>query len=194
MREFADIEQELRLEKFLDSRNGTLYCVAVGPGAPRLLVRRFDRDLPPSFVPVYASLLAAASAWIATDPELAALVWVEQPKELGRDFLARRHVNATSLDAYMETDPEEDPPEAPPELEAMQQRFLDRRAHLQTARDRLLATVLSRSILERTTKTMYEERTEQFVIADLRPTRDELEDWQRIDEASRPPDEGVEES
>jgi hypothetical protein len=96
MRKFADIELELQLMKFTDSANGTLYCVPVSPGAPRLVVRRFDRALPPSLVTAYARLITDAAVWIAADPELAKLVRIEQPTEIGSDYIARRHMNATS--------------------------------------------------------------------------------------------------
>jgi hypothetical protein len=177
MREFADIERQLRLMKFTDSVNGTLYCVPVSPGAPRLIVRRFDGALPPSLVSAYAGLIADAAAWIAADPELAKLVRIEQSAEIGTDYIARRHVNATSLDAFLETDPDEDPPESPPELSQMQARFRERTKLAASAREALLISILERSILERSRKTFYDSEAEQFVVADLRPTRDELERW-----------------
>jgi hypothetical protein len=178
MREFADIERELQLMKFTDSRNGTLYCVPVAPGAPRLIVRRFDGEVPPSLVPAYAGMIAAAAAWIAADPQFAKLVRIEQPTEIGREYIARRHVNATSLDAFLDPDPDEDPPEAPPELAQMQARFRERTKSASDAHEALLAAILARSILERSLKTFYDHEAEQFVIADLRPTRAELERWQ----------------
>jgi len=180
MREFADIERELHLTKFTDSENGTLYCVPVAPGAPRLIVRRFDGELPPSLVPTYVGMIAAAAAWIAADPDLAKLVRIEQPTEIGREYVARRHFNATSLDAFLETDPDEDPPEPPPELAQMQVRFRDRTTAARDARESLLTSVLARSILERSLKTFYDHDAEQFVIADIKPTRAELERWQAL--------------
>jgi hypothetical protein len=62
MREFADIKRQLQLIKFTDSANGTLYCVPVSPGAPRLIVRHFDQALPPSLVTAYARLIIDAAA------------------------------------------------------------------------------------------------------------------------------------
>jgi hypothetical protein len=180
MRKFADIERELHLMKFTDSANGTLYCVPVSPGAPRLIVRHFDRDLPPSLVTPYARMIADAAAWIAADPELARLVRTEQPTEIGSDYIARRHLNATSLDAFLETDPEEDPPEPPPELSRMQARFKELTKLAKSAREALLTSILGRSILERSQKTFYDEEAEQFVIADPTPTRDELERWNAL--------------
>jgi hypothetical protein len=177
MRDFADIEHDLHLIKFTDSRNGTLYCVPVSPGAPRLMVRRFDRDLPPSLVATYARMVAAAAAWIAADPELATVVRIEQPTEIGSDYIACRHVNATSLDAFLETDPEDDPPESPPELLRMQARFRERARLANNADEVLLTSILGRSILERSRKTFYDAEAEQFVIADPSLTLSELERW-----------------
>jgi hypothetical protein len=177
MREFADIERDLHLIKFTGSRNGTLYCVPVAPRAPRLIVRRFDQELPPSLVTTYARLIADAAAWIVADPELAKLVRIEQPTEIGSDYIARRHVNATSLAAFLAIDPEEDPPEAPPELSRMQARFHERTKLVSNAREALLASILARSILEPSQKTFYDFEAEQFLIADPAPTRDDLERW-----------------
>jgi hypothetical protein len=180
MREFPDIERDLHLMKFTDSRNGTLYCVPVAPGAPRLIVRRFDGEIPPSLVPQYAAMIDATAAWIAADPELAKLVRIEHPVEIGRDYIARRHFNATSLDALLETDPEEDPPEQPPELRRMQARFRERTKVANDARETLLTSILARSILDRSLKTFYDHDAEQFVIADLKPTCAELERWREL--------------
>lgn len=180
MREFADIERELQLMKFTDSANGTLYCVPVSPGAPRLIVRRFDGALPPPLVTAYTRMIADAAAWIAADPELAKLVRIEPPTETGSDFIARRHMNATSLDAFLETDLEEDPPEPPPEMPRMQARFRERARVASSAFEALLTSILARSILERSRKTFYDSEAEQFVIADPSPTRDELERWNAL--------------
>lgn len=180
MRAFDDIARELHLTKLTDSRNGTLYCVPVAPGAPRLIVRRFDGEIPPSLVPVYAALIDAAATWVATDPALAKLVRIERPSEVARDYIARKHFNATSLDAFLETDPDEDPPEPPAELVEMQRRFRARTASPLDARDRLLGSILARSILEPSLKTFYDHEAEQFVVADLKLTRDELERWQSL--------------
>lgn len=181
MRKFADIQRELGLHKFLDSANGTLYYVPSAPGAPRLMVRHFDRALSPSFVEPYARMMAAAAAWLVADPMLTSLVRVDLPIEIGDDFIAVRHWNATALNAFLETDPEEDPPEAPPELARMQERFRERVAREARPREALLATILSRSILQRTYKTFWVDDPDQFVIADLSPTRDEMERWRALD-------------
>lgn len=180
MRDFTDIQRELALMPFLNSANGSLYCVPVGPGAPRLIVRRFDRALTPAMIPVYVDLLAAAQRWIAADPELAQLVHVEQPSEVGHDFIARPHLNATPLDAYLAGDPEDDPPDPPDELALMQTRFRARTAAASDLREELLTTILTRSVLAPTYKTMYSLAESRFVVVDLKPTRAELERWREL--------------
>ena len=89
-------------------------------------------------------------------------------------------MNATSLDAFLETDPEEDPPEPPPELSRMQTRFRERAKLASSAREAQLVSILGHSILERSQKTFYDADAEQFVIADPRPTPDELERWNNL--------------
>jgi hypothetical protein len=174
MRKFTDIQHDLNLVKFVESPSGNLFCVPVAPGAPRIIVRRFDRDLPATLIPAYISLLAAAEAWIARDADLARVVRVEQPTEIGCDFIARPHVLGTSLSSFAD---DEDPPEPPDELLTMQARFRARAAAETEARDAFIAVVLARSILEPTAKTMYSFRESKFIVADIKPTRGDLERW-----------------
>lgn len=178
MRTFLDIQRELGLRRLLPSAHGNLYRGLPGTHFPRLLVRRFDGELSPSMIPVYVDLHAAAQAWINADPELANLARVEQPAEVGEDFIARSYVDGTHLNAYLAWPPEDDPPEPPDELAPMQARF---RARLpRDEREELLKTILARSLLEPTSKTHYIPAEERFVVADLKPTRAELERWREL--------------
>jgi hypothetical protein len=148
MKQFVDIERALNLIEFTDSDCGTLYCVSVASGASRLIVRHFDQVLPHSMVSTYVELLAAAAAWNARDARLSELITIEPSQVVGVDFIARRHFNATSLDAFVETDPEEDPPEPPPQLGELQRRYGELAELAEGAHDKLLTSVLSRSMLE----------------------------------------------
>jgi hypothetical protein len=44
-------------------------------------------------------------------------------------------------------------------------------------REQLLVAILARSLLEPTAKTRYDTRGERFIVAELKPTRGELERW-----------------
>src|SRR5438045_1096711 len=86
MRAFADLQPGLA--KFLDSPAGTLYTVSGHPW-PETMVRHFDADIPPELIGAYAELTAAADEWLAGKPDLAELIMIEQPTEIGSDFIAR---------------------------------------------------------------------------------------------------------
>jgi len=62
----------------------------------------------------------------------------------------------------------------------MQRRFRERIGAVGSPREALLASILARSILDRSSKTFHDEAAEQFVIADLKPTRPELERWRDL--------------
>ena len=184
MRDFCQVQRELSLVKLVGSANGNLFIVPVAPGAPRLVVRRFDRDLPASLVPAYVSLLRAAASWVDRAPELARVVRVGLPTEVGADFVATAHVLATPLWAYFD---DEDPPEPPDELPVMQARFRARAAAVTETRDLRIAEVLARSILEPSGKTFYILAEDRFIVADIKPTRAELELWETPCGAARRP-------
>jgi hypothetical protein len=177
MRDFNAIKRTLSLVPFVGSAHGNLFIVPVAPGAPRIVVRHFDRDLPARLVPAYAALLEAARSWIERHPELASVVRVEPATEIGNDFIARPHQLSTSLSSYFD---DEDPPEPPDELAAMQSRFRSLAAVARDPLDLLITEVLARSILEPSGKTFYNFREQKFVIADIKPTRDELERWSAL--------------
>jgi len=178
MREFADIQRELGLQKFLDSPLGTLYFVPFAPNAPRVIVRHFDRELPSRLVIPFADLLREAQHWIERDPTLVRLVSIEQPLEVGRDFIARKHhTYQTATDSYVEW---EDPPEPPEELEEMRTAFQHAVGNSKDPRDAVIETVLARSILEATGKTYFDETASRFVVVEPKVTRDDLERWSNL--------------
>jgi hypothetical protein len=181
MREFTDIQHDLQLKKFLESPLGTMYFVPYEPGRPRVIVRHFDRDLPPSLVPAFASLTRAAQEWIAGHPALDRLVRVAQPLEIGRDFITRDHFTYyTSTSSYQDDDEDERPPEPPGELVEMRQAFKDASDSAVDAAEAIVQAVLTRSLLEPTGKTFFHEGEGRFIVVELKPTKDEVERWSTI--------------
>lgn len=198
MRAFGDIQHELGLVPYGDSPLGRVSASPSHERGERVLVRHFDRDLPPALIPAWVDLLAAAGAWIAEDPALARAVRVEQPVERGTDFVASRHVIGTSLRKYVEhrpwPPPERDPrdvddladdeppplPEPPPELAVMQEQLRRRAAAPRSPREQLLIELLRRAILEPASATIYDFSEDRFVITELEPTRAELERWAQL--------------
>jgi hypothetical protein len=175
MREFADIQRESGLKKFLDSQLGTLYMIRDASGGPRVMVRHFDRDLPTTLVRPFADLIKAAHMWIEARPELAHLIRVERPIEVGLDFIARPfHIYYGSLRAYTDW---EDPPEPPKELELMRNAFRAAVGKSTKPKDAIIEKVLARSLLEPTNKTYFDESKRQFFVVEPKLTREDVELW-----------------
>ena len=179
MRTFAEIQQAMNLKKWLESPLGTLYLVDDAGRPSPVLVRRFDRELPPTAVQAYANLVSELDEWLAARPDLAQLAKVEQPTEVGTDFVARPyHLYFTSTRSYTRS---EDPLQPPPEFETMQRllrRDFSRRP--MDLKESVLRRVLARSLLEPTSKTFYNEPDEQFVVVDPVLTREDVEEWARL--------------
>lgn len=172
MRSFADITETARLKKFLESKSGTLYFDTTGPAAT-MIVRHFDRDLPPALVRPFVALNAAARSWLEHHPEVARWVAIEPVLEAGADFTARRHhVYYQSLRSYDEPD-EDDPIEPPDELAPMRAAVRAALGHAGDERARIIEDVVARSLLGSTGKTYL--GRDRFVVVELTPTRAELE-------------------
>ena len=148
MRKFTDIAAERGLKLWLDKPKGTLYYrpTAYEDRVIPLIVRHFDGEWTPDLVFPFGKLVREAQAWIERQPDLARLVRVEQPFEVGEDFVARKHyIYYTSTDAYDEWN--ENAPEPPPEFEEMRRIFDSARTQTSNKCERMIATVLSHSIL-----------------------------------------------
>lgn len=172
MRSFADITETARFKKFLESKSGTLYFDIVGP-EPTMLVRHFDRDLPPELVRSFVELTAAARSWLEQHPDVARWVAIEPVIESGADFTVRRHhVYYQSLRSYDEPD-EDDPIEPPDELAPMRAAVRAALGHARGERAQTVEDVVARSLLGSTGKTYLGQ--ERFIVVELTPTRAELE-------------------
>lgn len=175
MRDFATLRRELKLKPFLENPLGTLYISPEVPGTPRLIVRHFDGGLPSTLAGPFVMLLRSAQQWLEHNPELKRLVSIEQPVEVGSDFVARKHhIYGVSLSSYTEWD---EPPTPPPQLARMQKTFREALGKSTDPKDVLLEKVLARSLLEATAKTYFDDDEERFIVVDLKPTADEVKRW-----------------
>jgi hypothetical protein len=175
MRDFADLQHEAGLEKFLDSPLGSLFVISDTRGWPLHMVRHFDRDLRPELISHYVELVKETAEWIAGRPELARLVRVEQPTEIGRDFVTRPYyVYYTSTRSYESPG---DPPDSPRQLEEMRRAVRAAIAAPSNKKNELVARVLARSLLDPTSKTSFDEREGRFIVVEPKLTADDVEEW-----------------
>jgi hypothetical protein len=178
MRTFENISKELGLKKFVFSETGTLYFVPAGEGTPRVIVRYFNGTIPAADVMAFARLILALGKWVELRPELARFVRIEQPIEVGYDFIARpHHTYYNSIYSYSQ---QEDPPEPPEELEEMQAIFRRMIGKTSDPAERIIEEILSRSLLEPTSKTYFSDEEGKFIVVDPKITREDLERWLAI--------------
>lgn len=175
MRTFNEIAEELGLKKFLASRCGTLHFVPSAKGSQRVIVRHFDRDLPASMITSYVELIRRCKLWIEGRPELARLIKIDEPFEVGQDFYARtHHTYYISLSSYT-TD--EDAPEPPPELAEMHLELQNAFSSHPDSKDRIVEQILRRSLLEPSTKTWFAEDIEKFIVVEPRILPEDVWAW-----------------
>jgi hypothetical protein len=198
MRSFHDIQRDLGLVLYADSPLGRVTASPSHERGERLLVRHLDGEIPPALLDAWIDLASTAAAWVAADPALARVLRVEQPVERGRDFLATRHIIGTSLRRFVERKPwppperdprdaadlddDEPPPaiEPPDELGPMLERFPVHARTARSSRERLVVELLTRAVLAPAIHTIYDYQDSRFVVADLEPTRAELERWAEL--------------
>jgi hypothetical protein len=138
-------------------------------------VRHFDGGLPSTLVGPFVALLRSTQQWLERNAELKRLVFIEQPMEVGKDFVARKHhIYGVSLSSYTEWD---EPPAPPPQLARMQKAFRGALGKSTDPKDALVEKVLARSLLEATAKTYFDDDEERFIVVDLKPTEDEVKRW-----------------
>jgi hypothetical protein len=178
MRRFSDIRRALSLEEYLWSPLGTLYFNPGAKRASRLIIRHFDRDLPVALVGPFVDFIQEAQSWIEQHPGLEKLVRVEQPVEVGGDFIARRHhAYHTDISHYTGF---EDAPEAPEELDQMREAFRTAMGEAKSPRETLIATVLARSLLEANGKTYFDNDEGRFIVVEPKPTPEDIQRWARL--------------
>jgi hypothetical protein len=171
-REFADLRSEPGIELFLRSAIGSLYTVSDENGWPVRMIRHFDAELEPALVGTYAEVTAAVDEWLAARPALAQLARVEQPVELGRDFVARPyHVYETSTRTYT------DQAEPPPELEQLHDALRAELGAPDDDREAIVQDVVSRSLLEPSGRVFFDDDMRQFVVVEPKIALEHARRW-----------------
>ncbi|MCP1619876.1 hypothetical protein FBY21_4516 [Pseudomonas sp. SLBN-26] len=175
VRSFLDVKEKLGLKRFLSSELGTLYFVPYSLGSARIMVRHFDSELNPESVSSFVDMLSSCKGWVEALPGLAEFVRVEQPLEIGLDFVSRpHHTYYISTDSYVE---EYDPAEAPPELELMRKIVRESIGVLGGAKNKVIEKIMKRSLLEPATKTYFNSDEMKFIVVEPRFLVSEVEAW-----------------
>jgi len=176
MRIFKEIQQELGLKRFISGPLGTMYYIPYTPRQEQVNVRHFDSELPPVFVVAYADLIRAVHHWVEQHPALSRLVWIEQPFEIGQDFIARKHHRYfnNTIEAFLD---DEEPIEVPPELYEMHNALHNAVHHVNSPREQIITKVLNQSLVEPSGKTYFDYNINKFVVAEPHLTPEDVIKW-----------------
>ena len=176
MASFDEFSRDRKLGVLDESPLGTLWVPHDAAG--NYMVRRFDREWPPSLLTTYLDMLEAAQQWIAKNAALAAMLRVELPWEIGDDYYAIAfygyQLSATNI-MRLPADEEADSHAAVQRLSAQ---FAAASSSASGERDVLIASILSRSLASPSRWTFMDDYTkETFVVVDPPATRAEGEMW-----------------
>ena len=180
MRTFAEIQDALGLKRFLRSDQGTLYFIPTGVNTARMIVRHFDGELSPEMIVPYIEIIRCCQEWIERHPDVAYYVRVNQPLEVGIDFVARDHpIYLYSTSSYLQ--PERSQPRAPSSLNKLRDAFRQAMGQSDNPHDAIIEDVLSRSILEPSGKTYPGAKTPDgkiaFIVVEPHLQREDVEKW-----------------
>lgn len=174
MRAFEEIQQELDLKKFLYSEHGTLYFPS--DVSKRILVRHFDGKIPTDMISVYKDVTKALDDFVKANEALDKLAIVQQPFEVGSDFIARtHHVYYVSIDSFYD---EDEDCEIPPQFEQLKQVIADLKENGDSDVDKILLQIIENSFILPTFKTYFDRNIQRFVNVDPKMNIDDLNNWQ----------------
>jgi len=174
MRTFKEITKELELKKFLFSENGTLYFPT--DDDKLILVRHFDQEIPKEMSTLYANVTKALDDFVKSNEALNSLVNVQQPIEVGTDFVAiTHHVYYISIDSYYDEDEE---CEIPSQFDLLKTIFTNLKKQKYQKSERILLRILENSFVLPTSKTYFNSIANKFINVDPKMDIDALKEWQ----------------
>lgn len=167
---FDDVARERNLKKFLASEIGTLYYGSNADG--RVIVRKFS---PLEVASVYGEVVDSFSAWASKVPDFSGAILILPMQELGVDFSLRNHQIYT---ATAELRDEESAFELPDvffqKIRAVEMALKVGGA---TARENILRSIMTNSVVHPSGKTYFDFSIQQFVIVEPKITLDDLDAW-----------------
>jgi hypothetical protein len=177
--DFAEVRRRFRLAKYLSGELGTLYLTPCLPEVGYLLVRQLDSKVVPELLPAYVGLVRDAQQWIERYPSVAALARIQQPIEVGCDYLIWPKYPYTPTSNYYDLDD----PAPPPQEWALLFAALGDAPPPATPHDALVASVVRRTFMEPNVKVYFHGDEGRFVAVDLYLTHSDVSARAQLDAA-----------
>lgn len=191
MKTFEERKKELILKIFFDSEFGTMYHTEDVLSEKDVIIRHFDREVSPEFIPLYVQLYKEVQNWIESKPSIEEFVFMPNLVEIGKDYLIRPfHVYLKNNSRYID----DYEPIAPPanyygminnisyELSNELPEDYDEENYIYNE-ENIIHRIVRKSLLECTAKTFYEDSLEKFIIVEPKISLTDLEEWKKIVES-----------
>ena len=171
--------------EYLAGPMGMLYFDPSADGDERVLVREFDETYSPELVAAYADLIRAVNRWVRSHAAVARWVSIEEPVEVGADYLTRPYpMYYNSTGTYDDTPETPDPPS---ELETMRSAVAAAQAQDDLSRDgaQVISRVVTKSLLEPTGRTYFNDLDDRFIVVEPKIDRADVLKWAAIGDAAQ---------
>jgi hypothetical protein len=179
MKTFEELKNKMTLKPRAgdECELGTMYFEPDATRDKMIIIRHLDNKLTVELLPVYVHLYHSIQQWISNNPEVNQYVFMPNLLEVGKDYFIRQyHVYGTSIRRYIN---HKEPIEPPDEFEDMV-RVVSRELQAVPEKEKIIARILRRSLLEPTSKTFFTSRyMKKFVIVEPKVTIADIEQWKQ---------------
>jgi hypothetical protein len=191
MKTFEELKKEITLKIYIESELGTMYTQKEASILDKSIIRHFDSEVTPEFIPLYVHLYKEVQNWIESRPSINEFVFMPNLIETGKDYIIRPfYVIFISNDRYIDGYE----PIAPPanyygminnisyELSNELPEDYDEENYIYNE-ENIIHRIIRKSLLGCTTKTFYDDDLEKFIIVEPKISLTDLEEWKKIVES-----------
>jgi hypothetical protein len=187
MKTFEERKKELILKIYLDSEFGTMYYCENFKNNEMAIIRHFDREVSPEFIPLYVQLYKEVQNWINNKVDIKEHVFLPDLVEIGIDYIIRSFYSYFNGVRYYCDDEE---PIAPPiEYYGMLNTVsyelseeYEEEEYVQY-KENIIHRIIRKSLLGSTSKTFFDPGLEKFIIVEPKISLTDLEEWKKIVES-----------
>lgn len=176
MNSFSKLKQNVKIKRYISSDFGTMYFQ---PGLPRdkkIIIRHFDNKISIELFPVYVDLYNSILNFINSN--LSDIVFMPELLEVGEDYFIRQfYVYHIAIRDYLLDKDDEDYIKPPELFHVIQTKISE---VLSNDSNQIITSILGRSLLEPTSKTIYDHKTDKLLVVQPKVSLEDLQRWKEI--------------
>ncbi|MGX7666023.1 hypothetical protein [Flavobacterium pedocola] len=187
MKTFEDLKKETPLKRFIENEFGTLYIQQDYQNGKDAIIRHFDKEVLPEFIPTYILLYDELVKWIDSKPDIKEYVFIPKLLEVGDDYTMRSfYVYYNHIRSYTD---EYEPIVPPSEYYGMinmvsYELSEDYEAdNYLSNEENIIHRIIRKSLLGGTGKTFFDDELQKFIIVEPKISITDLQEWKQKKEA-----------